>query len=53
MTFKIHFTVNDVEDYIIISGETIDEIKLKAKQQTDMRGLEEIKNNLWSEEVKE
>lgn len=51
MKFKIHFSIGDYDDYFVVEGETIDEIKEKAKYETDRRGLSEEKNNLWSEEI--
>ena len=51
MRFEIHFEINGQEDYFIIEGEDIEEIKLKASAETDRRGLSEIENNLWSREI--
>jgi len=51
MKFEIHFEVDGYEDYFIIEGEDIEEIKSKAVSETDRRGLSEIKNNLWSREI--
>ena len=52
MKFKIHWTVDNFEDDIIIEGEDIQEIKEKADCETNKRGLDQIKNHLWSEELK-
>lgn len=27
--FKIYFTVNDIQDYFVVSGETLEEVKKK------------------------
>jgi len=51
MKFLIHWTIEDYEDYIIVEGDTIEEIRQFAKVETDRRGLDETKNNLWSEEI--
>jgi hypothetical protein len=51
MKFRIHFEIGEYQDYIDIEGETIEEIKEIAKSETDKRGLDEVKNNLWSEQL--
>jgi hypothetical protein len=53
MKFKIYFTIGDYpEDYFIVEGETIEEIKKIVKYEEDKRGLSSEKNNLRSEEIK-
>lgn len=51
MTFKIHFTINGTQDYFIVSGETLEEVRIKTKEETNKRGLDQIKNNLYSQDV--
>lgn len=51
MKFKIHFTVGDYSDYFLVEGDSIEEVIAIAKKETDNRGLDEIKNDLWSEEL--
>jgi len=51
MKFRIHFEIGEYQDFIDIEGETFEEIKETAKTETDRRGLDELKNNLWSEEL--
>lgn len=52
MTYKIYFTKNNIEDYFIIRGSTLEDIKNKTREELEKRGLT-IKNNfVWSEEVK-
>jgi hypothetical protein len=51
MKFEIHFSVGDYEDYFIAEGETISDVKSVAKRETEARGLDEKKNNLWSKEI--
>jgi len=51
MKFKIHFEIGEYEDFFVVEGETIKEIQEITKQETDKRGLDEQKNNLWSEEI--
>ena len=58
MKFKIHFThkgenvVDDVEDYFVVEGENIIEIRDKANAETKRRNLDMDINNVWSEEIK-
>jgi hypothetical protein len=52
MKFEIHFSVGDYEDYFVIEADTIDVIRIMAKNETDARGLTEEKNHLWSREIK-
>ena len=55
MKFKIHFSVYSsraddwYDDSLIVTGDTIEEIKEKTKSEMDSRGIKE--NNWWSEEV--
>lgn len=51
LKFRIHFEVGEYQDSIDIEGKTIEEIKKIAKSETDKRGLDEVKNNLWSEKL--
>jgi len=48
MKFKIHNS--KYNDYIVVEGETIEEIKEIAKHETGVRGWED--KDCWSEEVK-
>jgi hypothetical protein len=50
--YKIHFTVDGVEDSFIVEEATLVLIVIEAKAQSRIRGLEEKKNNMWSEEIK-
>jgi len=51
MTIKIHYTVNGFEDSIIMTGDTIEDIRNRAQQELDKRGLDREKNNCWTEEI--
>lgn len=51
MKFRIHYEIDGFQDCVDIEGEDIDDIKGKAKHETEKRGLDEVKNNLWSEEI--
>lgn len=48
--FKIYFTVNDIQDYFVVSGETLEEVKKNTIKESTKRGLSPEKNNMWSEE---
>lgn len=50
MVFKINYQ-GLYSDYVIIEGETIEEIQEKAKQEMAYRGWEE--ENCWSENLSE
>lgn len=49
MKFKIHFTTGDTEDSIVVSGDTIEEIREKADIETKKRNG----TDCWSEEIRE
>lgn len=50
MKFRIHGTwPNGSEDSIIVEGDDIDEIREKAKRETDDRNW----SNLWSENLED
>jgi len=51
MKFKIFFTVNDYEDYFIIEGATIGEVRKKSDIELEKRGLDLDKNNVYSMEI--
>jgi len=52
VVFKIHWTLNKVDDYAVVEGDSIKEIQEKAKVIETRRGLNPIDNNMWSEEIK-
>lgn len=47
MRFKIHFTVNGVEDDVIVYGDTLEEIRDRANREVESRGG----TDPWSEEL--
>jgi hypothetical protein len=49
MKFKIYFTINHVEDFTLIEGETILEIQEKAQSFKSQRPNA---SNFWSEPIK-
>ena len=50
MKYKIHYN-GSYEDEIVVSGDTIEEIREQAFYEGDKRGWE--KENCWSEEIEE
>ena len=38
MRFEIHYTVGDEDDYVIVSGKTIEEIREQADRAVALRG---------------
>lgn len=48
MRFRIHYEVGGAEDSIVIDGETIEEIRIKAGHELHKRGG----INPWAEEIK-
>lgn len=48
-TFRIHYNVNGSTDYIDISGETIEEIRIKVGKELAKRDVDP--NDSWSEEI--
>ena len=51
MVFEIHYTINGTDDFFVITGDSIKEIRQKAKEETDRRNLDQQKNNLWSRQL--
>jgi len=51
MRYRIHWSIGDYEDSIIIEGDTIEEIKEEAECVVNSRGLDAEKNNFWSEKI--
>jgi hypothetical protein len=50
MRFKIHFTVNGYEDFIILEGDSVESIREQARYFFASRNIDEEKCNPWSEE---
>ena len=51
MKLKIHYTIDDFEDFLILEGDNIEEIRDKLPEGMDKRGLDQFKNDMWSEEI--
>lgn len=47
MKFRLHFEINEIDDYIDVEGETIEEIKEIAYFEMDRRGVDV--SQCWSE----
>jgi hypothetical protein len=48
LKFRIRYTVNDVEDSVVLSG-TVEEIQTKWKEFASSRSID--KDSEWSEEI--
>lgn len=51
MKFRIHFEIDNTEDYFDVEADTLDEIITQVKIEEEKRGLTLEKNNLWSEQI--
>jgi len=52
MKFKIHFTRNGQDDFVILYGSDVEEIRAKADEFFSSRGMTADQAQAWSEEVK-
>jgi len=52
MKYKIHYTVNGCADYFILDEIDIDAIRHQADKVAKSKGLDPVKNDMWSEEVR-
>lgn len=53
MKFKIYYTVNDYEDYFLIEGDTIEDIKTLTTEACLKRNLHFQINEMHSEQIKD
>ena len=51
MTYRIHYTVNDIEDSFVVSGKTVEEIQEKCDAYFEPRGIDVEDAEPWSEEI--
>lgn len=51
MRFKIHYLINEIEDYFIIETETLSQAKESTTLEIIRRGLDPEKNRMWSEVI--
>lgn len=51
MQVRIHWSIGEYDDSIVVEGDTIEEIREEAEKVVIRRGLDVDKNNLWSEEI--
>lgn len=51
MKVKIFFTVNDVEDYFILEGESLEQIQDMVVEECTKRNLHSEHNNMYSIEL--
>jgi len=50
MKYEIHCTINGIEDCLVVSGDTIDEIQKQAKKELQKRKVDIT--TAWSKEIK-
>ena len=51
MTYRIHYTVNDIEDSFVVSGKTVEEIQEKCDAYFEPRGIDVEDAEPWVEEI--
>jgi hypothetical protein len=52
MKFKVHFTLcGFLEDYIVIKGESLEDVRYKAHEEIKKRNLDLNKNNVWYDRI--
>lgn len=51
MKYKIHYTTNGYPDYFILDEMDIDSIRKESTKVAKSKGLDPIKNDMWSEEI--
>lgn len=51
MKFRIHYEINNQEDFFDIEENDFELLKEIVDQETRKRGLDEKKHNLWSEQL--
>ncbi len=53
MKIEIHYTIDALEDYYILLGDTIEEIQEQNKIEMAKRNLDAERNSCWSKEIRE
>lgn len=51
MKMKIHYIIGEYEDNYVLNGLNIEDIKNANEKEMDKRGLNVIKNSMWSETI--
>lgn len=51
MKVKVYFTVFNHQDYFIVEGENVEEIKEKVKKEMEKRDLHIVLNDMWTEVI--
>ena len=51
MKFEIHYKIKDYNDYFVINGDSLKEIKELADKEISKRGLDIFKNNIYSIQI--
>jgi len=52
MTYEVHFYLNDIEDFVVIEGQTVQVIRDKTAAWFAERGIEGLVHDIWSVEVR-
>ncbi len=48
---EIHYTIDGFDDYYVLSGDTIEEIKKQNELEMKKRNLDDDKNFCWSRTI--
>jgi len=51
MKVKINYEINDQHDFYVLEADTVDELLTLNRIEMEKRGLDEDKNNCWSENL--
>lgn len=52
MKFNIHFTKNGIDDFFNVEGNTVEEVETIVAEEKIKRGLDDLLNDMWSEQIK-
>jgi len=52
MIMRIHFTAKEISDSYEIVGDTIKDIRTENIKEMKIRGLDDQKNEMWSERIR-
>jgi len=49
--YKIHYTIDEIDDFFIIKATTLNQAQIQTKRECFHRGITAERNNLWSEKI--
>jgi len=49
MKVRIYYTINNIEDSYVLTGEDLSDLREQNKTEMQKRGLDSEKNDCWSE----